>query len=147
MITIRVSVSVNVCFVFERVPVVCPIITDGALRYLLGAGSGQVADDGGVGVEEIITGHAGLAGDTSGDDNDIAASKSLLEAVVLGNVARNLCVSTEGRWLIDCIRWVVCRMGMTCSVQCFSVALAVVAVVVVALRIFWALPWPLCSFR
>ena len=57
---------------------------------LLGAGLGQVADDGGVGVEEIVTGHAGLAGDTSGDDNDVAAGKSILEAVVLGNVASNL---------------------------------------------------------
>ena len=57
---------------------------------VLGAGLGEVADDGGVGVEEIITGHAGLTGDTSGDDNDIAAGKSLLEAVVGGNVARDL---------------------------------------------------------
>ena len=60
---------------------------------LLGASGGQVADNGGVGVEEIVAGHAGLAGDTSGDDNDIAASKGLLETIRLGNVASDLRVT------------------------------------------------------
>lgn len=66
-------------------------------RDILSAGGGEVANDGGVGVEEIITGHAGLAGDTSGDDNDIATGKSLLEAVVVGNVARDLFVVVDDR--------------------------------------------------
>lgn len=40
---------------------------------ILGAGLGEVADDGGIGVEEIVTGHARLAGDTGGDENDLGA--------------------------------------------------------------------------
>lgn len=39
----------------------------------LGAGLGEVTDDGGVGVEEVVTGHAGLAGNTGGDEDDISA--------------------------------------------------------------------------
>lgn len=46
----------------------------------LGAGLGEVADNGGVGVEEIVTGHTGLAGDTGGDDDDVAALESGGEA-------------------------------------------------------------------
>jgi hypothetical protein len=46
----------------------------------LGAGLGEVADDGSVGVEEIVTGHTGLAGDTGGDDDDVAALESGGEA-------------------------------------------------------------------
>jgi hypothetical protein len=32
--------------------------------------------------EEVITGHAGLAGDTSGDDDNVGSLESLLRAVV-----------------------------------------------------------------
>ena len=39
----------------------------------LGDGLGQVADDGGVGVEEVVTGHAGLAGDAGGDEDNLGA--------------------------------------------------------------------------
>ena len=44
---------------------------------MLSGGLGEVANDGGVGVEEVITGHAGLARDTSGDDNDLSALERL----------------------------------------------------------------------
>lgn len=37
----------------------------------LGNSLGEVANDGSVGVEEVVTGHAGLAGDTSGDEDDL----------------------------------------------------------------------------
>lgn len=38
---------------------------------------GQVADDGGIGVEEVITGHSRLAGDTSRDHDNLDALESL----------------------------------------------------------------------
>lgn len=51
----------------------------------LGCGLGdflsEVTDNGGVGVEEVITGHAGLAGDTSGDDDDFSAFEGTSEVV------------------------------------------------------------------
>lgn len=53
----------------------------------LGAGLGEVADDGGVGVEEIITGHAGLAGNTGGDEDDLGALEGAGEAAGGGLVA------------------------------------------------------------
>ena len=43
----------------------------------LGGGLGEVADDGGVGVEQVVTGHAGLAGNTGGDQDNIATLQSV----------------------------------------------------------------------
>lgn len=37
----------------------------------------KVADDGGISVEEIITSHAWLAGNTSRDENDVRALQAL----------------------------------------------------------------------
>jgi len=48
----------------------------------LGASSSQIADDGGIGVEEVVTGHSRLAGNTSGDENNLGASQALLEVLV-----------------------------------------------------------------
>jgi hypothetical protein len=56
---------------------------------MLGAGFGQVADDGGIGVEEIITGHARLSGNTSGDQNDVGALQGIGEACGSRIVARD----------------------------------------------------------
>lgn len=39
----------------------------------LGGGLGEVTDDGGVGVEEVVARHAGLAGNTGGDQDDLGA--------------------------------------------------------------------------
>lgn len=39
----------------------------------LGGGLGEVADDGGVGVEEVVARHTGLAGNTGGDQDDLGA--------------------------------------------------------------------------
>jgi hypothetical protein len=50
------------------------------LGGVLSSGLGQIADDGGIGVEEVVTGHAGLAGDTSGDDDDLGALERIGEA-------------------------------------------------------------------
>lgn len=48
----------------------------------VGASSSQIADDGGVGVEEVVTGHSRLAGNTSGDEDNLGASQALLEVLV-----------------------------------------------------------------
>lgn len=48
---------------------------------VLGSGLGEIADDGGVGVEEIVTGHAGLAGDTSGDEDNLGVLQGTGEAL------------------------------------------------------------------
>lgn len=53
----------------------------------LGGGLGEVTDDGGVGVEEIVTGHAGLAGDTSGDQDNLGALEGIGEAGGAGLIA------------------------------------------------------------
>ena len=57
---------------------------------VLGGGLGEVADDGGVGVEQVVTGHAGLAGDTSGDDDDLGVLEGGGEAGGGGIVADDL---------------------------------------------------------
>jgi hypothetical protein len=46
---------------------------DVGLGAVLGAGLGQVADDGGVGVEQVVTGHAGLAGHAGGNEDNLGA--------------------------------------------------------------------------
>jgi hypothetical protein len=66
---------------------------DVGLGGVLSSGLGEVADDGGVGVEEVVTGHAGLAGDTSGDDNDLSALEGLGKTGGSGIVAADLRLS------------------------------------------------------
>lgn len=61
----------------------------------LGGGLGQVADDGGVGVEEVITGHAWLAGNTSGDQDDLGILKGGGEAGGGGLVAGDVGASVD----------------------------------------------------
>ncbi len=53
----------------------------------LGNGLGEVADNGGVGVEEVVTGHAGLAGDTSGDEDNLGILEARGETLGGGLVA------------------------------------------------------------
>lgn len=48
----------------------------------------KVTDDGGVGVEEVITGHARLARNASGDDDDLSTFQGTGE--VVGGVALDL---------------------------------------------------------
>jgi len=52
--------------------------TDDGVGGGLGASSGELGDDGGVGVEKIVSGHAWLSWDTSGDENDISALDGFL---------------------------------------------------------------------
>jgi hypothetical protein len=56
----------------------------------LGAGLGQVADNAGVGVEQIVTGHAGLAGDTGGDQDNLGALEGISEAAGGGLVTLDI---------------------------------------------------------
>lgn len=53
---------------------------DHGLRAVLGTGLSEVTDDRGVGVEQVVTGHTGLAWDTSWDDDDLGALQSRCEA-------------------------------------------------------------------
>jgi hypothetical protein len=69
---------------------------DVGLGGVLSSGFGEIADDGGVGVEEVVTGHAGLAGDTSGDDNNLSALEGLGETGGSGIVAADLSESITG---------------------------------------------------
>ena len=50
--------------------------------YVLGASSDKGLDDGGVGVEKIVTGHSGLAGHSGGDHDNAGTSERGLEASV-----------------------------------------------------------------
>jgi hypothetical protein len=51
---------------------------------------GQIADDGGVGVEQIITGHARLARHTGGNQDNLSALERLAEASRRGVVSPDL---------------------------------------------------------
>lgn len=56
---------------------------DGGLGAVVGDALGEVSDDRGVRVEEVVSGHSGLSGNTSGDDNDLSTGEGTLE-VLLG---------------------------------------------------------------
>lgn len=51
--------------------------------------NGNVSDNGGVDVEEVVSGHAWLTGDTSGDDDDVRALEGLVQTAVRRQVALN----------------------------------------------------------
>lgn len=61
----------------------------------LGGGLGKVANDGGVGVEQVITGHAGLAGDTSGNENDLRVLEAVAQTSSVGVVASDGAVGVD----------------------------------------------------
>jgi hypothetical protein len=61
----------------------------------VGSGLGEVADDGSVGVEQVITGHAGLAGDTSGDENDLRVLEAVAQTSGIGVVASDGAVGVD----------------------------------------------------
>ena len=52
--------------------------SDESLRADFSSSSGQISHNGGIDVEEIISGHARLAGNTSRDDDDLAPFKRSL---------------------------------------------------------------------
>ena len=61
----------------------------------LSGGLGEVADNRGVGVEEVITGHTGLAGNTSGDEDDLGTLEAVTETGSIGVVASNSAVGVD----------------------------------------------------
>jgi hypothetical protein len=68
---------------------------DVGVRGGLGSSLGQVTDDGGVGVEQIVTGHTGLAGDTSGDQDNLGILQAGSEASLIGVVASDNAVGVD----------------------------------------------------
>lgn len=54
---------------------------DTSVGGVLGGGLGEVTDNGSVGVEEVITGHTRLPGDTSGDDDNLGTLEGRGKAV------------------------------------------------------------------
>lgn len=67
---------------------------DASLRASSGASLSQVHGNTSVGVEQIVSGHTGLSGDSGGDDDDIRAIEDLQE-VVLTVVSLDLAVSVN----------------------------------------------------
>jgi hypothetical protein len=62
---------------------------------VLSSGLGQVADNGGVGVEQVVTGHTGLTGNTSGDEDDLGSLKGGLESLGSGVVSLDSALSVD----------------------------------------------------
>ena len=57
---------------------------DHRLGAIRGDGLGEARDDAGVDLEEVVAGHAGLAGDARGDDDDVGILESRAELGVAG---------------------------------------------------------------
>jgi hypothetical protein len=55
----------------------------------------EVADDGGVGVEQVVTGHAWLAGDTGGDEHDFGAFEGCCQSAGCRVVASDLALGVD----------------------------------------------------
>jgi len=77
------------------------------LWAVLGASDSEVTDDRGVGVKEIVSGHTGLSGDTSGNDNNLSTGQSALDVGAL--VALDIRVSVD-------VANVCCDTGCTSDV-------------------------------
>lgn len=74
--------------------------TDHSLGTVARAGVDQGGHDGGVGVEEVIAGHAGFSGHAGGDHDDVAALQSstqLVGAYVAGDLSPRLDVAQVRR--------------------------------------------------
>lgn len=68
---------------------------DVGVRGRLGSSLSQVTDDGGVGVEQIVTGHTGLTGDTGGNEDDLSILQAGIEARGIGVVAGDNAVGVD----------------------------------------------------
>ena len=55
----------------------------------------EVADDGGVGVEQVVAGHAWLAGNTSGNEHDFCTLKSCCQSAGCRVVAGDLALGVD----------------------------------------------------
>jgi hypothetical protein len=68
---------------------------DVGVRAGVGASCSKVADDGSVCVEQVVTGHAGLARNTSRDEDNLSTSQALLERSI------TLVVASDGALSVD----------------------------------------------
>lgn len=68
---------------------------DFGIRGGFGSGFGEVADDGGVGVEEIVTAHAGLSGNTGGDEHDFSTFEGSVESGITSFVTSYLALGVD----------------------------------------------------
>ena len=68
---------------------------DVSLGGSVGGSLGKITDDGGVGVEQVVTGHARLAGNTGGNENDLRTLQAFLEAGSIGVVASDGAVGVD----------------------------------------------------
>ena len=57
------------------------------IRRSISSGLGEVTNNRGIGVEEVITSHAGLTGNTGGDEDNLGSLEGIAEAGSLGFVA------------------------------------------------------------
>lgn len=67
------------------------------LRAGFGAGLSKVTNDRGVGVEKIVTGHTGLAGDTGGDQDDITTLEGVGQARSSGFITLDSALGVDVR--------------------------------------------------
>jgi hypothetical protein len=56
---------------------------------VLGSSLGQIADNGCVGVEQVIAGHSRLPGNTGGDEDNLSTRKRSLQVLRSGIVSLN----------------------------------------------------------
>ena len=68
---------------------------DVGLGGSFGSGLGEVADNRGVGVEQVVTGHTGLAGNTSGDEDNLGSLEGIAQAIGVGLVAADVAVGVD----------------------------------------------------
>jgi hypothetical protein len=61
----------------------------------LSSGLGEVADNRGVGVEQVVTAHTGLAGNTSGDEDNLRSLEAVTETGSIGSVTGDGAVGVD----------------------------------------------------
>ena len=62
---------------------------------VLGSSLGQIADNGCVGVEQVITGHSRLPGNTGGDEDNLSTRKRSLQVLRSGIVSLNRALGVD----------------------------------------------------
>ena len=68
---------------------------DVGLGSVVSSSLGKVADNGGVGVEEVITGHTGLSGDTGRNEDDIATLQGIGKTGRCGLIASDCALGVD----------------------------------------------------
>ena len=68
---------------------------DFGIRGGFGSGFGEVANDGGVGVEQVVAAHAGLSGNTGWDENDFGTLKRGIKSGITSFVTGYLALGVD----------------------------------------------------